>query len=149
MTFEEIKQKLANYCTYQDRCHAEVEQKMREFILIPEAKEEILLFLMRENYLNEERFTRSYIRGKFNIKHWGRNKIRQHLKMKGITDKLISSCMDEIDEEAYSRVLVTTYERYYEKLKGLQQWQKRSKTITYLLSRGFTYEEILRETEGL
>ena len=42
-TFEEIKQKMANYCTYQDRCHYEVEQKMREFILIPEAKDEILL----------------------------------------------------------------------------------------------------------
>jgi len=62
-TFEEIKQKLVNYCVYQDRCHFEVEQKMREFVLIPEAKDEILLYLMKENYLNEERFTRSYIRG--------------------------------------------------------------------------------------
>ncbi len=42
-TFDEIKQKLVNYCVYQDRCHAEVEQKMREFVLIPEAKEEIIL----------------------------------------------------------------------------------------------------------
>ena len=67
-TFEEIKQKIVNYCVYQDRCHAEVEQKMKEFLLIPEAKEEILLYLIKENYLNEERFTRSYVRGKFYIK---------------------------------------------------------------------------------
>ncbi|MDO5617092.1 MAG: RecX family transcriptional regulator, partial [Cruoricaptor ignavus] len=67
-TFEEIKQKMANYCVYQDRCHYEVEQKMREFLLIPEAKDEIMLYLIRENYLNEERFVRSYIRGKFYIK---------------------------------------------------------------------------------
>jgi regulatory protein len=63
--FQEIKQKIVNYCVYQDRCHAEVEQKMREFLLIPEAKEEILLYLIKENYLNEERFTRSYVRGNF------------------------------------------------------------------------------------
>ena len=47
--FQEIKQKIVNYCVYQDRCHAEVEQKMREFLLIPEAKEEILLYLIKEN----------------------------------------------------------------------------------------------------
>ena len=79
-TFDEIKLKLVNYCVYQDRCHAEVEQKMREFVLIPEAKEEIILYLLKENYLNEERFTRSYIRGKFYIKSWGKNKIKMHLK---------------------------------------------------------------------
>ena len=67
-TFEDIKHKLVNYCVYQDRCHYEVDLKMREFMLIPEAKDETLLYLMRENYLNEERFTRSYTRGKFYIK---------------------------------------------------------------------------------
>ena len=87
--FQEIKQKIVNYCVYQDRCHAEVEQKMKEFLLIPEAKEEILLYLIKENYLNEERFTRSYVRGKFYIKKWGRNKIKVNLLQKGISEKLI------------------------------------------------------------
>ena len=68
--FQEIKQKLVNYCVYQDRCHAEVEQKMKEFVLIPEAKEEIILYLIKENYLNEERFAKSFTRGKFYIKKW-------------------------------------------------------------------------------
>ncbi len=95
-TFDEIKQKLVSYCVYQDRCHAEVEQKMREFLLIDEAKEEIILFLLKENYLNEERFTRSYIRGKFYIKHWGKNKIRMHLKQKQISERLMNKCFDEI-----------------------------------------------------
>lgn len=79
-TFQEIKQKLINYCVYQDRCHKEVEEKMRDFLLIPEAKDEILLYLIKENYLNEERFTRSYIRGKFYVKHWGRQKLNYNLK---------------------------------------------------------------------
>lgn len=142
-TFEEIKQKLVNYCVYQDRCHAEVEQKMRDFLLIPEAKDEIFLYLMKENYLNEERFTRSYIRGKFYIKNWGKNKIKMNLKMKGVTDKLISSSMDEIDDSDYEKTIARLFQNYYSTQKGLKDYQKKSKTIKHLLSKGYEYEAIL------
>ena len=141
-TFAEIKLKLVNYCVYQDRCHAEVEQKMREFLLIDEAKEEIMLYLLKENYLNEERFTRSYIRGKFYIKHWGRNKIKINLKQKQITEKLINKCFDEINEDDYEKTIRKIYEDYYSKQKGLKEYQRKSKTIKYLMSRGFEYEKI-------
>lgn len=141
-TFLEIKQKMAAYCTYQDRCHQEVEQKMRDFLLIPEAKDEILLYLMKENYLNEERFTRSYIRGKFYIKSWGRNKIRNHLKFKGVPEKLINQCFDEIDDDDYVKTLAKIYSQYFSRQTG-KEYQKKSKTVKYLLGRGFEYEEIL------
>lgn len=133
---------MVNYCVYQDRCHYEVEQKMRDFLLIPEAKDEILMYLIKENYLNEERFTRSYIRGKFSIKNWGRNKIKMHLKQKGISDKLISKSWDEIDEEDYRKTVVKIWNDYFSRQKGLKEYQKKSKTIKYLMSRGFEYELI-------
>lgn len=142
-TFDEIKQKLVNYCVYQDRCHAEVEQKMREFVLIPEAREEILLYLMKENYLNEERFVRSYIRGKFYVKNWGKIKIKMHLKQKGIGDRLIALCFDEIDEQDYIIIIKKIYENYYSKVKGVSLYQKKSKTIKYLLSRGFEFDVVI------
>ena len=104
-TFDEIKLKLVNYCVYQDRCHAEVEQKMRDFLLIDEAKEEIIMYLIRENYLNEERYAKSYARGKFYMKQWGRIKIQLHLKQKGIVDRLISKAMTEIYEEDYNETI--------------------------------------------
>ncbi len=150
-TFLEIKQKMVNYCVYQDRCHQEVEQKMWDFLLIPEAKEEILLYLMRENYLNEERFTRSYIRGKFYMKSWGRNKIKNHLKFKDVPEKLINSCFNEIDNDDYHKTLHKLYADYYGKVKDSQPYQKKSKTIKYLLGKGFEYEEIkeiIMEVEG-
>lgn len=142
-TFDEIKQKLVNYCVYQDRCHAEVEQKMREFLLIDEAKEEIILFLLKENYLNEERFTRSYIRGKFYIKHWGKNKIKINLKQKQISEKLINSCFDEIDDADYEKTIKKIYDNYYTKQTGLKEYQKKTKTIKYLIGKGFEYEKII------
>ena len=143
LTFDEIKLRLVNYCVYQDRCHYEVEQKMREFLLIPEAKDEIFLYLMNENYLNEERFTRSYIRGKFYIKHWGRNKIKMNLKQKGITEKLISKCMDEIDVDDYEKAFMKIYHDYFSKQKGMKDYQKKSKTIKHLISKGYEYDVVL------
>ncbi|WP_407401824.1 regulatory protein RecX [Chryseobacterium sp.] len=141
-TYEEIRQKVVNYCVYQDRCHAEVEQKMREFVLIPEAKEEIMLFLLRENFLNEERFTRSYIRGKFYMKNWGKIKIKLNLKQKNISEKLISKCMDEIDNDDYYKTLKKLYDNYYEKLVGLKDYQKKANTIKHLLGKGFSYDDV-------
>lgn len=147
-TFEEIKQKLINYCVYQDRSHAEVEQKMKEFILIPEAKDEIILYLIKENYLNEERFTRSYIRGKFYMKHWGRNKIKMNLKQKQVSEKLISKCWDEIDKIDYEKTIRKIYEDYCSRQKGLKEYQIRSKAIKYLISKGFEYDSILEAIQN-
>ena len=147
-TFLEIKQKMVTYCVYQDRCHQEVEQKMWDFLLIPEAKEEILMYLMKENYLNEERFVRSYIRGKFYMKSWGKNKIRNHLKFKGVFEKLINTCFDEIDDEDYEKTILKIYENYYSKQKGLTTYQKKAQTIKYMLGRGFEYEIINKILEN-
>ncbi len=142
-TFDEIKLKMLNYCVYQDRCHYEVEQKMREFLLIPEAKEDILLYLIQEEYLDEERFVRSYIRGKFYIKHWGRNKIKLNLKQKQISDKLIDRCWDEIDESDYQKQIILFIEKQSDSITEPNSFKKKNKIVKFLLSKGFEYECIL------
>lgn len=142
-TFEEIKQKMLNYCVYQDRCHYEVEQKMRDFLLIPEAKDEILLYLIQERYLDEERFVRSYIRGKFYMKHWGRYKIQLNLKQKQISEKLISRCWDEIDDNDYKKTIRSFIEKQQDSIKEANTFKKKNKIIKFLISKGFEYEVIL------
>lgn len=147
-TFQEIKQKLVNFCVYQDRCHLEVEQKMKEFVLIPEAKEEILLFLIKENYLNEERFARSYTRGKFYIKKWGRNKIKINLFKKGITEKLILKSFEEINNEDYHKMMKEIITKNSDKNKGLNEYQLKQNSIRFLISKGYEYEEILKAIDS-
>src|SRR5690606_12894930 len=104
-TINEIRDKLAKYCAYQDRCHWEVENKMREFNLIREAHEEILIYLIQNDFLNEERVARSFVRGKFNQKNWGRIKISVELKKRRIPNKMIESALHEIEEEDYLKTL--------------------------------------------
>lgn len=79
-TVTEALQKLMHFCAYRDRSQREVENKLDEMRMIPVAKEKIIISLMQENFLNEERFARSFVRGKFRIKKWGRIKIKQELK---------------------------------------------------------------------
>lgn len=146
-TFEEIKQKMVNYCVYQDRSHAEVEQKMKDFLLIPEAKEEIMLYLLKENFLNEERFARSYTRGKFYIKKWGKNKIKLSLLQKGVTEKLVKKSFEEIDEKDYRDALFDLIKKTLPNYKGLKEYQKKQKTIKFLISKGYEYDLIMNLLE--
>lgn len=142
-TVNEIRDKLAKYCAYQDRCHWEVENKMREFELIPEAHEEILIYLIQHNFLNEERFVRSFVRGKFNQKNWGRIKIRIELKKRKISSRLIESALLEIDEDDYLKTLQNLFEKKKNNLKSEREsFKKKAKIRNYLLQKGFESEII-------
>lgn len=141
--FDEIKEKLANFCVYQDRCHSDVEKKMREFDLIPEAKDEIIIYLIQNNFLNEERFVKSFVRGRFNQKKWGRNKIIIALKQRKIPEKLIKIGLREIEEEEYIKVMKELFEKKSEELKTeTNLYKKNIKIRNYLLQKGFENELI-------
>ena len=71
-TVEEARSRLEHYCAYQERCHKEVQQKLRDMKMIPEAVDLIVLHLLQHNFLNETRFAQAFARGKFNHKKWGK-----------------------------------------------------------------------------
>ena len=136
-TVDEIKKKLEYYCAYQDRCHQEVEKKLRDFRLIPEAKEMILIHLIQNDFLNETRFAQSFARGKFRIKKWGRKRIIQVLKQRDITAYNIKLALKEIDEEEYYKVLVEMAQSKFSQLKDSNPYQKKQKLYQHLYRRGF------------
>lgn len=136
-TVKEATLKLMQYCAYRDRSHKEVEEKLREMRMIPAACEQIIMQLMQENFLNEERFARSFVRGKFRIKKWGRVKITQELKYREISSPLIKIALTEIEEQEYFNTLTEIAEKKYILLKEKDPYKKRGKLTNYLLQRGF------------
>ena len=104
-TVDEIKKKMEYYCSYQDRCHQEVEKKLSTFRLIPEAKELILIHLIQHDFLNEQRFAQNFARGKFRIKKWGRKKIVHALRLLNITDYTINYALEQLNEQEYLSTL--------------------------------------------
>jgi len=143
-TVDEIKRKLENYCVYQDRCHKEVEQKMREFFLIPEAKEMILLSLMKDNFLNEERFSKSFARGKFRIKSWGKQRIVRELKFKDISAYNIKTALKEIDETEYIATIYSITEKRNAVISETNIYKRKQKLIGFLMRKGFENELIYK-----
>ncbi|MHB0755650.1 regulatory protein RecX [Polaribacter sp. M15] len=141
-TVDEIKRKLEQYCVYQDRCHKEVEQKMREFNLIPEAKEFILLSLMKDNFLNEERFAKSFARGKFRIKNWGKQRIIRELKFKDISAYNIKTALKEIDEEEYIKTIYRITENRNNVISESNIHKRKQKLIGFLMRKGYENELI-------
>ncbi|QTE24520.1 regulatory protein RecX [Polaribacter cellanae] len=143
-TVEEIKRKLENYCVYQDRCHKEVEQKMRDYNLIPEAKEIILLSLMKDNFLNEERFCKNFARGKFRIKNWGKQRIVRELKFRDISTYNIKTALKEINETEYIKTIYQITENKNALISEPNIFKRKKKLIDFLIRKGFENELIYK-----
>ena len=136
-TVDEALIKLENYCVYRERCHKEVEQKLYEFRMIPEAKEKIILHLMEHDLLNEERFAKAFARGKFRIKKWGKQRIIRELKYKGISKYNIDSALKEISDVDYLNAFNELAEKKFNSITESNKNKKKRKLIDYLMYRGW------------
>lgn len=143
LDLSQIKKKLADYCVYQDRSHYEVEQKLKELRTLNEDERgEILIWLIQNNFLNEERFSKSYARGKFYQKKWGKIKIMQGLKQKKIPTNLIDKGIEEINEEDYKSTLMELTEKKWNIIRESEIYLKKKKIYNYLLQKGYEYNLI-------
>lgn len=148
-TVKEATNKLMQYCAYRDRSQKEVEEKLREMRMIPEACEQITIKLMQENFLNEERFARSFARGKFRIKKWGRIKIKQELKLREISTPLIKIALSEIEDKSYYHTLEELAIKKLVLIKEKDPYKKKKKLIDYLLRKGYESNLIFEVTTNL
>jgi regulatory protein len=137
-TVEEATSKLEGYCAYQERCHKEVNQKLREMRMIPKAIDVIILHLLQHNFLNETRFARAFARGKFNHKKWGKQRIVRELKFRDISKFNIDLGLKEISEEDYVNTFNELAQKRFLQLNSEKNLQKkRKKFVDYLLYRGW------------
>ena len=150
-SLKEAIQKIEHYCAYQERCHEEVEQKLRSMKMDSEERDHIIAHLINDNFLNEERFACSFARGKHRIKHWGKIRITNELKFRGINQTLINIALKEISLEEYYSTFDTLANRHWESIQETNSLKKRKKFCDFMLRRGFesnlVYEK-LRDLEN-
>ena len=133
--------KLQKYCSYQDRCHKEVFQKLKEMRMIPEASEKIIAALVDGNYLNEERFAMAFVRGKFKIKKWGKRRLKSELKQRNISNYLLCKSLKQIKDEEYNATFEALANRKAASLNGTLPIKKK-KLADYLLYRGWESHKV-------
>ena len=137
LTPEQAWEKIKPYCSYQERCHSEVKEKLYGYGLHRSDVEQLLSRLIEDNYLNEERFALSYAGGHFRIKKWGKMKIAHGLKQKGVSAYCIKKGLGTIDMDDYLAALDRLAREKWSVLKDKQPLAKKFKCRQYLLQKGF------------
>lgn len=145
-SISDVKKKLEHYCVYQERCHDDVLQKLRGMALNSDEIDEVIVHLIENNFLNEERFACCFARGKFRIKKWGKIRIVNELKSRTISQYNINTALKEIDDEEYTTTFHSLSEITWVNITEKNKLKKRKKFCDYLLRKGFesnlVYEKV-------
>lgn len=130
--------KMAKFCSYQDRCQKEVREKLQELLPNVVDQEDVLNYLLEEKYLDEERYVRSVVRGRFFYKNWGRVKIIHYLKQNEVDSFLVEDVIaEEIKEEVYTEKIEGLVESKLQSTKGKSDFEIKQKILLSLYQKGF------------
>ena len=136
-TVKEATERIQSFCAIQDRCQWEVEKKMKEWEISDEIIENILTDLILDKFVDEQRFSESFCRGKFRIKRWGKVKIKNELKIKKISKNCIDKGLLQIENKEYTKVLKYLYIKKRNSIKDTNQFIRKGKIAKHLQQKGF------------
>ena len=138
--------KILHYCDYQDRCKKEIYVKLNSYELAEDDKNFIVEFLQDEGYINDERYCRSYVKSKLNLKKWGVNKIKLSLIAKGVDRDIIDAVVSEIDQDSYREELIKLLEN--KKINESDPYKRKAKLIRYAVSKGYSINDVMEIVNG-
>ena len=137
LTPDQVLDKMAKYCAYQERCVKDVRDKLKTYDIPQEERDKILDFLLDNHFVNDERFAKSFVRGKLNQSGWGVNKTRFHLMQKGIDKDIIEEALGQTDEEVYRQRLIDILKIKSKTVKAENDFERKRKLAAYAMQKGF------------
>jgi regulatory protein len=140
LSVQEAKAKTARYCAYQERSRQEVQHKLKDYGLTVNDTEQVLNELEAEGFYNDDRFARSFCRGKLHQNKWGKIKIVQALRQKGLSEDHIQSGLVEIEGETYRKVLSDLIHKKLASLHKDDDFARKHKAARYAIGKGFEGE---------
>lgn len=138
-----LLEKAKHYCAIQERAASEVRKKLFEWKVRPDKINAILETLFKENYINELRFAKVFVSGKFRIKKWGRIKIKSELRARKISDHNIQLALQEIDEDEYLETLQDVINKKRSTLPEPLSYNNKAKVLNFAASKGYEKQLIL------
>ena len=147
-TEKELLNKAEAYCSSVERSPSDVEAKLKGWGASPETLAAVMAHLFKEKYLDTVRFCSAYVRDKYRFNQWGRMKIAQSLRMKGLTSDEINARMEDIDEDEYNGILQNLLKQKLKSIKAETEYERNAKLIRFAAGRGFTMQEIMRFVKG-
>ena len=148
-TLEELLHKAASYCSISEHCISEVNEKLQKWELSDDDRKKIIKTLVKDDFINEQRYAEAFVRDKFRFNKWGKIKISFALNDKKIDKELISSALDLIDEGEYEEMLASILKTKLADLKYIYEYEKQGKLFKFAQSRGFENNVIERVLRGI
>ena len=142
MTEQEAYLQLAALCAQAEHCQQEMRDKMRRWELDETVQNRIIARLVKERYIDDERYTRAFVKDKIRYNKWGRRKVQQALWMKHIDTDIQQRVLDEIDEKEYLDVLRPLLKQKRKSIKAANDYELNQKLVRFALSRGFGFDII-------
>ena len=133
---------LAQLCARAEHCQHEMLEKMRRWEMSDEAQARVMARLVKERYVDDERYARAFVRDKIRYNKWGRRKVEQALWQKRIDEDIRQQVLDEVDDEEYLSVLRPLLKQKRRSTKAASDYELNQKLVRFALGRGFTYDII-------
>ena len=116
--------------------------KMRRWELDETVQNRIIDRLIKERYVDDERYARAFVKDKIRYNKWGRRKVQQALWMKRIDADIQQRVLDEIDEKEYLDVLRPLLKQKRKSIKAESDYELNQKLLRFALGRGFGFDII-------
>lgn len=136
----ETRERIMKWCAMQERAHFDADVKLRSWGVPEDEREQIIVELISDNFLNEERYARAFARGKFRMKKWGWNKIKMELKRKGVSKYSTALAKEEIEADEYAEALREVIRKKWPLINAKNDWERTQKLLQYAANRGYEYE---------
>jgi len=142
MTEQEAYLQLAALCAQAEHCQQEMRDKMKRWEIDETVQNRIIARLVKERYIDEERYARAFVKDKIRYNKWGRRKVQQALWMKRIDDETQQRILDEIDDKEYLDVLRPLLKQKRKSVKADSDYEQNQKLVRFALGRGYTFDLI-------
>lgn len=141
---EQALVKLQAFCAYQERCVKEVKDKLKKLKVEPVYFNQIVSSLLKDNFINEERFAKAFVTDKIKFNKWGKNKIKYELLKKQISAAIISKALLVVSDEEYILTLKDLISKKNKELSQPLSLKDKQKLFNHMLSKGFESELIYK-----
>lgn len=143
MTKQEVLEKLTAICAKSEHCIDDMRKKMYRWQIDNDIQQEVIDFLVKEHYIDEERYAALFIKDKIQFNRWGKQKVKQALYAKRIPSEIFEPLLKEIPDEDYEEILLPLLKEKNRTVTAKNDYDRKAKLIRFAMQRGFSYDQII------
>jgi len=149
LTYKEALSKATEICSHSEKCSYDIVLKCREWLLSREETTKVIEYLLKEKFLDQQRYATSFVSDKFRFNKWGKIKLAYALRQKQVEENYIREALSQLPAEAYQKVLRDLLSAKARTLKEQDTWSRRNKLLAFAQSHGFEVDLALAIIEGI